>query len=81
MHVRSERELLRASIRAAAWRQRLLIEKEQPENSYRLLLLNGQFIDVVRRDPRHLVGTAVARFVNSCKLKTRVAPTQGHSLP
>lgn len=46
----SFKELRKASLRAATFSPRLLIEEEIPGASYRLLYLDGKFIDAVRRD-------------------------------
>ena len=45
-----------AAIHAAAFSQQLLVEKELIGASFRLLFLDGQFLDAVRRDPSELVG-------------------------
>lgn len=49
-------QLRKASLWAATFSERLLIEKEIPGSSYRLLYLNGEFIDAVRRDPPVVAG-------------------------
>jgi len=50
------KRLRKASLWAATFSQRLLIEEEIPGDSYRLLYLNGKFLDAVRRDPPHVTG-------------------------
>jgi D-alanine-D-alanine ligase-like ATP-grasp enzyme len=44
-------ELIRARLRASRADTRLLIEREAPGNSYRLLILDGELLDAVRRRP------------------------------
>ena len=45
-----------AAIHAAAYHPRLLAERQLRGASYRLLFLDGQFLDAIRRDPPRLVG-------------------------
>lgn len=61
-------ELKKASVWAATFHRKLLIEKDIPGASYRLLYLNGEFVDAVRRDPptvtgdgRHTIRQLIAR--------------------
>jgi cyanophycin synthetase len=54
--VDSRRSLRRAVFRAAAWDRDLLIEAQLEGASFRLLYLDGQFVDAVRRDPPVVVG-------------------------
>lgn len=54
--IRTLSQLRKASWWAATFSERLLIEKEIAGSSYRLLYLNGRFIDAVRRDPPVVVG-------------------------
>jgi cyanophycin synthetase len=49
--IRSGAALVRASALAAAHGRRLLIEQQIPGDVYRLLYLDGQLLDAVRRDP------------------------------
>ncbi|HQV30828.1 MAG TPA: cyanophycin synthetase [Calditrichia bacterium] len=55
-HIANAAQLKRASLWAATFSPRLLIEEEIPGDSYRLLFLNGTFIDAVRRDPPRVTG-------------------------
>jgi cyanophycin synthetase len=48
--------LRRARLRARRLSQRLLIERQVPGDNYRLLFLDGELLDVVRRYPPRLVG-------------------------
>jgi cyanophycin synthetase len=54
--VETVRELRKASVWAATFHRKLLIEKDIPGASFRLLYLNGEFIDAVRRDPPTVTG-------------------------
>lgn len=54
--IQTFKELRRASLWAATFHDRLLIEEEIPGASYRLLYLNGKFIDAVRRDLPLVIG-------------------------
>lgn len=54
--IRTLSQLRKASLWAATFSERLLIEKEIAGSSYRLLYLNGKFLDAVRRDPPVVVG-------------------------
>ncbi len=45
-----------ASLNAARYSDRLLIERQLPGEMYRLLLLDGELLDVVRRGSPHVVG-------------------------
>jgi cyanophycin synthetase len=49
-------ELRRASLHAANAGGRLLIERQMTGDVYRLLLLEGELLDVVRSQPGHLTG-------------------------
>jgi D-alanine-D-alanine ligase-like ATP-grasp enzyme len=54
--IRSVPQFLRARLRAARIDQRLIIEEQLPGDVYRLLFLDGQLLDVVRRHPPRVVG-------------------------
>jgi len=54
--VRSFAELQRAALRASRGDTRLLIERQAPGDAYRLLFLDGELLDVVRRRPPSVVG-------------------------
>src|SRR2546426_3966460 len=54
--VRTRRDLVRAAIFASAFAPRLLIERQHPGESYRLLYLDGTLLDAVRRRPPQVVG-------------------------
>ena len=63
--------LRRAAHRAAAWHQRLLAEEQVAGGSYRLLYLDGQFLDIVRRDPPRVVGDGVSTVEGLMRSETR----------
>ncbi|WP_051630305.1 hypothetical protein [Afifella pfennigii] len=54
--VRSKGALRRAALLAARYHPRMLAEEQVEGASYRLLYLDGRFLDAVRRDPPHLTG-------------------------
>ena len=54
--VRTVAHLRRARLRARRLSRRLLIERQVPGANYRLLFLDGELLDVVRRDPPRVVG-------------------------
>lgn len=54
--VRSRHDLVRASLEAARHAGRLLLERQAPGAMYRILVLDGEVVATVRRDPPHLVG-------------------------
>jgi cyanophycin synthetase len=55
-NVRRQSELRRATITAARWESPLMIERQAVGDVYRLLILDGQVIDVVRRLRPRLTG-------------------------
>lgn len=57
--IRRFAQLRRAALWAATFSDKLLIEKEIPGHSYRLLYLNGDYIDAVRRNPPHVEGDGI----------------------
>lgn len=54
--VRGRGELMRATIRVARHGRRMLMERQAPGECYRLLFLDGELLDVVRRGPPRVVG-------------------------
>ena len=52
-------QLKRAAYRATCYCKKILIEKEIQGHSYRLLFLDGEFIDAVKREPPAIVGDGV----------------------
>ncbi|MBI3766692.1 MAG: cyanophycin synthetase, partial [Ignavibacteriales bacterium] len=55
-NVRSIRELKRAAIFASLYGHTLLMERQIPGESYRLLYLNGELIDAIRRRSPRVIG-------------------------
>ncbi|MBI4547773.1 MAG: hypothetical protein HY707_07330 [Ignavibacteriae bacterium] len=55
-NIRTGRDLRQAVIYASLFSKNLLIEEHIPGESYRLLYLNGEFIDAVRRRAPRVVG-------------------------
>ena len=51
--------LRQASYKASAFSDKLIIEQELPGANYRLLYLNGQFIDAIRRDAPGVTGDGI----------------------
>src|SRR5207237_8732227 len=49
-------DLARAVLAAAAFGPRLIIERQHAGAVYRMLFLDGQLLDVVRRRPSHVTG-------------------------
>ncbi|MDQ3719249.1 MAG: hypothetical protein M3350_00410 [Actinomycetota bacterium] len=54
--VRSRRDLVRACLQAACFADTVLIERQAPGAMYRVLVLDGEPIAVVRRNPPQLTG-------------------------
>ena len=54
--VQSHEELARATLHAARWSDEVLIERQALGDEYRLLFLDGELLDVVRRRSPHVVG-------------------------
>jgi len=55
-------QLKRAAYRATCYCKKILIEQEIRGHSYRLLFLDGEFIDAVRRDPPTIVGDGLTNI-------------------
>lgn len=55
-NILDEKTLRRASYIASAYSPDLVIEQQIPGDSYRLLYLYGELVDVIRRDPPVVVG-------------------------
>ena len=64
--VRSPSDLARAAVCAMRFGSRFTLERQVDGSMYRLLFLHGELLDVVRRDPPHVVGdgsTTVAGLI------------------
>lgn len=55
-HITTEKDLKKAAFCAAAFCRQMMIEPQLEGASYRLLFLDGKFIDAVRRDPPSVMG-------------------------
>ena len=58
--VRTESDLQRASLRAAQWSRRILVEETIEGSVFRLLFLDGKLLDVVERRSPTLIGSGEA---------------------
>ncbi|MFK8066705.1 MAG: cyanophycin synthetase [Gammaproteobacteria bacterium] len=67
--VRTRKELVDASIFASTCNQNLLIEEQVKGDSYRLLYLNGKFIDAVRRDQPVVTGDGSSTISQLIKIE------------
>lgn len=56
VNIKTPETLKKAALYATRFGEQLLIEKHIPGDSYRLLFLNGELIDAVRREPPHVTG-------------------------
>jgi cyanophycin synthetase len=54
--IRDARSLARAALRASRFGERLLVERQVPGDVHRLLYLDGELLDAVRRRPPTLIG-------------------------
>lgn len=54
--VRHRRDLVRADLQAARFTERLAVERQAPGAMYRMLVLDGELIAVVRRNPPSVTG-------------------------
>ena len=54
--IRGSDDLIRACVRARRWNRRLLMERQLEGTEYRLLFLDGEVLDVVRRRQPAVVG-------------------------
>jgi len=56
VNIKNRETLRKAALYASRFDDNLLIERHVQGDSYRLLFLNGEFIDAVRRDPPQVTG-------------------------
>lgn len=54
--VQSDDDLARASVRAARWSPRLIVERQATGDEYRVLVLDGRVLGALRRRPPRLAG-------------------------
>ncbi len=59
VNINNSDTLKKAALYASRFADELLIEQHIPGNSFRLLFLNGELIDAVRRDPPQVTGDGV----------------------
>jgi cyanophycin synthetase len=81
--VSDEQQLRRAVLRAARWSQTCLLEQEVPGLVYRVLILDGEVIDIIRRRPPCVVGdgrSTVAGLVGA-ENRRRVAAGASDVIP
>ena len=67
--VKTEKQLVSASIFASTINQNLLIEEQIQGDSYRLLYLDGKFIDAIRRDQPVLTGDGSSSISKLIKIE------------
>ncbi len=58
--INSTNRLRQSSYKASAFSSKLIIEQELPGENYRLLYLNGEFIDAIRRDSPGVTGDGIS---------------------
>jgi cyanophycin synthetase len=63
--------LLRATLKASRFFRRLVIERQAEGNVFRLLYLDGQLLDVVRRSPPRVVGDGRSTIAELIALENR----------
>ena len=60
--INSPSRLRQSSNKASAFSGKLIIEQELPGENYRLLYLNGEFIDAIRRDSPGVIGDGTSNL-------------------
>jgi cyanophycin synthetase len=81
--VRTRDQLLRARLRAARLSRRLLIERQAEGDMYRLLFMDGELVDTVRRRPPRVTGDgrSTIRELIAAENATRLDPAHPVSQP
>jgi cyanophycin synthetase len=81
--VRTRDQLLRARLRAARLSRRLLIERQAEGDMYRLLFMDGELLDTVRRRPPRVTGDgrATVRELIAVENASRLDPAHPVSMP
>ena len=81
--VRTRDQLLRARLRAARLSRRLLIERQAEGDMYRLLFMDGELLDTVRRRPPRVTGDgrATIRELIAAENASRLDPAHPVSMP
>jgi len=74
--------LRKASYKASAFSGKLIIEKELPGQNYRLLYLNGELIDAIRRDSPGVTGDGISTLKDLIRIEneTRLNSTIPYAL-
>jgi len=68
-HINSWKKLQKASYYASSFSDSLLIEEQVEGDSFRLLYLNGNFIDAIRRDPPVVTGDGINTIKKLVKIE------------
>jgi D-alanine-D-alanine ligase-like ATP-grasp enzyme len=81
--VRTRDQLLRARLRAARLSRRLLIERQAEGDMYRLLFMEGELLDTVRRRPPRVTGDgrSTIRELIAAENAGRLDPAHPVSMP
>jgi cyanophycin synthetase len=81
--VRTRDQLLRARLRAARLSRRLLIERQAEGDMYRLLFMDGELLDTVRRRPPRVTGDgrSTIRELIAAENAGRLDPAHPVSMP
>jgi D-alanine-D-alanine ligase-like ATP-grasp enzyme len=81
--VRTRDQLLRARLRAARLSRRLLIERQAEGDMYRLLFMDGELLDTVRRRPPRVTGDgrSTIRELIAAENAGRLDPDHPVSMP
>src|SRR5688572_3289601 len=81
--VRTKDQLLRARLRAARLSRRLLIERQAEGDMYRLLFMDGELLDTVRRRPPRVTGDgrSTIRELIAAENAGRLDPAHPVSMP
>jgi D-alanine-D-alanine ligase-like ATP-grasp enzyme len=81
--VRTREQLLRARLRGARVSRRLLIERQAEGDMYRLLFMDGELLDTVRRRPPRVTGDgrATIRELIAAENARRLDPEHPVSMP
>ena len=81
--VRTKDQLLRARLRAARLSRRLLIERQAEGDMYRLLFMDGELLDAVRRRPPRVTGDgrSTIRALIAAENASRLNPDHPVSMP
>lgn len=76
-HVRTRRQITHASYHASLFCRELIIEEQIEGDVYRLLYLDGEFVDAVRRRPPRVVGDGKSSIRQLIEAENRRRTEQG----